>query len=78
MSARFLEIGLHAPDILASLDFYRRLGFTEASVGETWSHPYAAVSDGRIALGLHALDFASPSLTFVQPELLVRDRKSVV
>ena len=72
MSARFLEIGLHAPDILASLDFYRRLGFTEASVGETWSHPYAAVSDGRIALGLHALDFASPSLTFVQPELLVR------
>lgn len=72
MTARFLEISLHAPDVLASLDFYRRLGFTEASVGETWSHPYAAVSDGRLALGLHAFEFASPSLTFVQPELLAR------
>jgi len=70
MLGRFLEVSIHAPDILESLAFYERLGFTQASVGETWSHPYAVVTDGRLALGLHRYEFPSPSLTFVQPDLM--------
>jgi catechol 2,3-dioxygenase-like lactoylglutathione lyase family enzyme len=67
---RFLEFSLATPDIRASLDFYTRLGFSQAEVGEAWSHPYAVVTDGRICLGLHQAAIPAPSLTFVKPDLL--------
>ena len=69
MLGRFLEYSLPTPDIQASLDFYTRLGFSQADVGEAWSHPYAVVTDGRIYLGLHQ-EAVAPALTFVKPELL--------
>jgi catechol 2,3-dioxygenase-like lactoylglutathione lyase family enzyme len=67
---RFLEISVHAPAIQDSLAFYESLGFVQASVGETWPHPYAVVTDGRLFLGLHGALPASPSITFVAPQLL--------
>jgi catechol 2,3-dioxygenase-like lactoylglutathione lyase family enzyme len=67
---RFLEYSLATPDIQASLDFYTRLGFSQAEVGEAWSHPYAVVTDGRVCLGLHQEAIASPAMTFVKPDLL--------
>jgi catechol 2,3-dioxygenase-like lactoylglutathione lyase family enzyme len=67
---RFLEFSLATPDIQASLDFYTRLGFSQAEVGEAWLHPYAVVTDGRICLGLHQAAIAAPSMTFVKPGLL--------
>jgi catechol 2,3-dioxygenase-like lactoylglutathione lyase family enzyme len=70
MLGRFLEVSLHAPDPLDSLAFYERLGFTQAQVGDAWTHPYAVVTDGRLFLGLHRYEFPSPSLTFVQPDLM--------
>lgn len=69
MLGRFLEMSVHAPNVLESLEFYQKLGFTQAQVGETWSHPYAVVTDGRLFIGLHQYEFDSPSLTFVKPEL---------
>lgn len=69
MLGRFLEISVHAPDIVESLAFYERLGFTQAAVGEIWRHPYAVVTDGRLCIGLHRFEFQSPALTFVQPDL---------
>jgi len=66
---RFLEISVRAPDIPGSLAFYESLGFVQAPVGDAWPHPYAVVTDGRLHLGLHARDFAAPSLTWVQPGL---------
>jgi catechol 2,3-dioxygenase-like lactoylglutathione lyase family enzyme len=69
MLGRFLEISVHAPNALESLEFYQRLGFSSAEVGETWSHPYGVVTDGRISIGLHQYEFDSPSLTFVKPDL---------
>jgi catechol 2,3-dioxygenase-like lactoylglutathione lyase family enzyme len=66
---RFLEFSLAAPDIRASLDFYTKLGFSQAEVGDAWLHPYAVVTDGRICLGLHQETIPAPSLTFVKPEL---------
>jgi len=67
---RFLEFSLATPDIQASLDFYVRLGFTSAEVGDAYPHPYAVVTDGRICLGLHQEAMPAPSLTFVKPDLL--------
>jgi catechol 2,3-dioxygenase-like lactoylglutathione lyase family enzyme len=67
---RFLEFSLCTPDIQASLDFYGKLGFSEAQVGETWTHPYCVVTDGRISLGLHQHSLQEPTLTFVKPGLL--------
>jgi len=67
---RFLEFSLATPDIQASLDFYVRLGFTSAEVGDAYPHPYAVVTDGRICLGLHQEAMPAPSLTFVRPDLL--------
>ncbi len=70
MLGRFLEFAVPTPDIRASLDFYRRLGFSQAQVGDTWSHPYAVVTDGRIHIGLHQDPAAAAALTFVKPALL--------
>ena len=69
MLGRFLEISVRAADVPASLAFYESLGFVQASVGDTWHHPYAVITDGRLHLGLHDREFESPSLTWVQPEL---------
>lgn len=70
MLGRFLEVSVHAPEILESLAFYERLGFTQATAGDVWKHPYAVVTDGRVFIGLHAYEFDSPALTFVQPDLM--------
>lgn len=69
MLGRFLEVSVHAPDVQASLEFYESLGFVQAPVGDTWSHPYAVLTDGRLYLGLHGFEFDSPSLTWVHPGL---------
>jgi catechol 2,3-dioxygenase-like lactoylglutathione lyase family enzyme len=66
----FLEISLYTPAIQDSLAFYESLGFAQATVGETWPHSYAVVTDGRLFLGLHGAPVASPALTFVTPDLL--------
>jgi len=66
---RFLEISIGTRVIRESLEFYESLGFVQAAVGETWSHPYAVVTDGHLFIGLHGRDIPSPSLTFVLPEL---------
>ncbi len=71
MIGRFLEVSVHAPDVLASLEFYERLGFVQASTGEAWPYPYAVVTDGRIGIGLHQRELPkSPLLAFVLPDLL--------
>ena len=63
MLGRFLEYSVATPDVAASLEFYIKLGFSPAEVGEAWPHPYAVVTDGRIHLGLHQHPLPAPSLT---------------
>src|SRR6202051_5387933 len=67
---RFLEFSIVTPDIRASLDFYGKLGFSQAEVGEAWTHPYAVLTDGRICLGFHLEPTFEASTTFVKPDLL--------
>ncbi|MGB5244955.1 MAG: hypothetical protein WBM54_12025 [Woeseia sp.] len=74
MLGKWLEFSVQSEDLLDSLRFYRALGFRELSTGDVWSHGYAVVSDGDLCIGLHNLDFDSPALTFVQPNLGKRAR----
>lgn len=67
MIGRFLEIGIATTDIRASVEFYERLGFTQAQTGDTWPHPYGVLTDGAVYIGLHQSRLDSPALTFVQP-----------
>lgn len=69
MLGRFLEIGVYAPEILQSIAFYEALGFQQVATNETWPHPYAVVTDGRLFLGLHQQAGRSPALYFVQADL---------
>jgi len=64
---QFHEISLETVDIRASVEFYERLGFFQATTTDTWSHPYGVLTDGRLFLGLHQRRFSSPALTFVHP-----------
>jgi catechol 2,3-dioxygenase-like lactoylglutathione lyase family enzyme len=66
---RFHEISIHTTDIRASVEFYERLGFSQAETGETWTHPYGVLTDGRIFLGLHQSAFDSPALSFVHADV---------
>lgn len=76
MSARgqFLEISIPTDDIRASLEFYQRLGFTELPVNDIRSHYYAVVTDGRVAIGLHAGGYDETTLSFVWPDVARRVR----
>lgn len=66
---RFLEISVPAADVAASLAFYESLGFVQAAVGEAWPHPYGVVTDGRVSVGLHAIELEGPLLTWSAPQL---------
>jgi hypothetical protein len=67
MLGSFLELSVWTRDISASAAFYEALGLEHAAVGETWSHPYGVLTDGRLFIGLHEYEFDSPSITFVRP-----------
>jgi catechol 2,3-dioxygenase-like lactoylglutathione lyase family enzyme len=67
MLGHFLEIGIATTDIRASVEFYERLGFTQAQTGDIWPHPYGVLTDGRVCIGLHQSRLDSPALTFVRP-----------
>lgn len=69
MLGDFLEVSVYSADVLESLRFYERLGFTQVATGDAWKHPYGVVTDGRCFIGIHAFEFPSPSLTFVAPDL---------
>lgn len=72
MLGDFLEISVHSADVLESLRFYERLGFTSIATNDAWTHPYGVVTDGRCFIGIHAYKFPGPALTFVAPELRKR------
>jgi|HubBroStandDraft_1064217.scaffolds.fasta_scaffold00351_23 catechol 2,3-dioxygenase-like lactoylglutathione lyase family enzyme len=62
---RFHELSLAASDIGASVEFYERLGFSQATTADTFTHPYGVLTDGRLFLGLHQRAATPPNLTFV-------------
>jgi catechol 2,3-dioxygenase-like lactoylglutathione lyase family enzyme len=69
MLGRFLEVSVYTPAILESIAFYAALGFQQASTNETWTYPYAVMTDGRLFIGLHQQVIKSPALCFVQSDV---------
>jgi catechol 2,3-dioxygenase-like lactoylglutathione lyase family enzyme len=69
---RFHEFSVPTPDIRASVEFYEQLGFSQAAVREVWPHPYAALTDGRIVIGLHQSASREVALTFVHQDVASR------
>lgn len=70
MLGSFLELSVWARDIAGSVAFWEALGLEHAQVGETWSHRYGVLTDGRLFVGLHDYEFDSPSVTFVRPDIV--------
>jgi catechol 2,3-dioxygenase-like lactoylglutathione lyase family enzyme len=62
----FHELSIAVPDMRASVDFYERLGFTQATTADIFVHPYGVMTDGRLVIGLHQRTGPSPVLTFVR------------
>lgn len=75
MLGQFLEISIHAPVVRDAVAFYERLGLTQAVTNDIWPHHYGVLTDGRVALGIHAYEFPSPSLTWVRPGLAAHLRE---
>jgi catechol 2,3-dioxygenase-like lactoylglutathione lyase family enzyme len=63
----FHEISVAADDVRSAVEFYERLGFTQAPTGDTFTHPYGVLTDGRLSIGLHQRAGPTPVLTFVRP-----------
>lgn len=63
----FHELSVATGDVRASVEFYERLGFTQASTTDSFTHPYGVLSDGRLSVGLHQRSGPSPVLTLVRP-----------
>ena len=69
MLGQFLEFSLSAEPLARAFEFYRSLGFQPVTVGDQLEHPYVALSDGGVAIGLHSRPQDGPQLTFVRPQL---------
>jgi catechol 2,3-dioxygenase-like lactoylglutathione lyase family enzyme len=63
----FHEVSIAVPDVREAVEFYERLGFTQATTTDAFSHPYGVLTDGRLFIGLHQRPGPSPVLTFVRP-----------
>lgn len=63
----FHEVSVVADDVRGAVEFYERLGFTQAPTSDALEHPYGVLTDGRLSIGLHRRAGPSPVLTFVRP-----------
>ena len=69
LAGRFHEFSVASDAIRASVEFYEKLGFTQAATSDALTHPYGVLSDGRLYIGLHQRRMPSPTLTFVRAGL---------
>ena len=67
LAGTFHEFGVAVEDVRIAVEFYERLGFTQATTTDTFTHPYGVLTDGRLFVGLHQRAGPSPLLTFVRP-----------
>jgi catechol 2,3-dioxygenase-like lactoylglutathione lyase family enzyme len=69
LPGRFHELSVGTDDVRACVEFYERLGFTQAATSDALTHPYGVLSDGRLYIGVHQRRMASPTVTFVRAGL---------
>lgn len=68
----FHEISIATADVRAAVEFYERLGFSQATTTDTYGHLYGVLNDGRAFIGLHQREGAMLVLTFVRPGIARR------
>jgi len=67
LAGTFHEFSVAVDDVRGGVEFYERLGFSQAPTTDTFSHPYGVLTDGRLSIGLHQRGGPSPILSFVRP-----------
>ncbi len=68
----FHEFSISVDDVRGAVEFYERLGFTQATTTDTYSHPYGVLTDGRLCIGLHRRGPRTPVITFVRSAIAQR------
>jgi len=63
----FHELSVATHEVRAAVEFYERLGFSQATTSDVFTHPYGVLTDGRLAIGLHGRAAPAITLTFVRP-----------
>ncbi len=67
LAGTFHEYSVAVDEVRSGVEFYERLGFSQATTTDAFSHPYGVLTDGRLFIGLHQRAGVSPVLTFVHP-----------
>jgi hypothetical protein len=67
LAGTFHEFSVAVHDVRGAVEFYERLGFSQATTTDTFTHPYGVLTDARLFIGLHERPGPSPTLTFVRP-----------
>jgi hypothetical protein len=67
LAGTFHELSVAVDDARSAVEYYERLGFSQATTTDTFTHPYGVLTDGRLFIGLHQRGGPSPTLTFVRP-----------
>jgi catechol 2,3-dioxygenase-like lactoylglutathione lyase family enzyme len=67
LAGTFHEFSVAVDDVRGAVEFYERLGFTQANTSDAFTHPYGVLTDARLFIGLHQRSGPSPTLTFVRP-----------
>jgi predicted enzyme related to lactoylglutathione lyase len=67
LAGTFHEFSVVVSDVRSAVEFYERLGLSQATTTDTFAHAYGVLTDGRLFIGLHQRAGASPTLTFVRP-----------
>ena len=67
LAGTFHELSVAVDAARIAVEFYERLGFSQATTTDTFTHPYGVLTDGRLYIGVHQRGGASPTLTFVRP-----------
>ena len=53
LAGSFHEFSVAVHDVRSAVDFYERLGFSQATTTDTFAHPYGVLTDARLFIGLH-------------------------
>ena len=67
LAGTFHEFSVAVDEARSAVEFYERLGFTQATTSDSFTHPYGVLTDARLFIGLHQRRGPSPTLTFVRP-----------
>jgi hypothetical protein len=67
LAGTFHELSVAVGEVRSAVEFYERLGFSQATTTDAFTHPYGVLTDGRLFIGLHQRAGPSPTLTFVRP-----------